>query len=168
MKSFVFACLFFLGFALFETAILSNITFLPVIPDFILLVSLYFSLHNGRLFGVSAGFASGLFLDFFSAVPFGFNCLVRTIFGYVAGLFNKSLNINGVFFPVLLGFLATLFKAFIIWIVFLFYPNVNLKYSLFSVSFAFELLFNAILTPLVFKFMDIFRNGILLNPEKVS
>ena len=37
MKSFGFACLFFLGFALLESAVLSNILILPAVPDFILL-----------------------------------------------------------------------------------------------------------------------------------
>ena len=168
MKAFIFSCLFFLGFALFETAMVSNIVVLPAVPDFLLIVSLYFSLNNGRLFGVSSGFVSGLILDFFTAVPFGLNCLVRTVFGYVAGIFSKSLNVSGIFFPVLLGALATLLKAFILWLVFVFYPNVDVSYRLFSSSFGFELLFNSILTPLIFKFLNIFKSGILLDPEKVQ
>ena len=85
MKSFGISCLFLLGFVLFETAVLSNIVILPVVPDLLLICSLYFSLQNGRLFGVASGFTGGLFLDFVSACPFGFNCLLRTIIGYVAG-----------------------------------------------------------------------------------
>ena len=167
MKSFGIASLFFLGFALLETAILSNIIFLPAVPDFLLITSLYLSLQNGRLFGVSAGFMSGLILDFLGSVPFGLNCLFRTVFGYVAGLFNKSLNINGVFFPILLGSLATIFKAFLLWVISIFYPNLNLIYTVFSFSFLFELLLNAILSPLVFRFLDIFKNSLTLNLEKV-
>ena len=64
MKKFAVACLFLLGFILLETGILSNMLFLPAVPDFVLLCSLYFSLQNGRLFGVSAGFTGGILLDF--------------------------------------------------------------------------------------------------------
>ena len=167
MKSFGFAWLFFLGFALLESAVLSNILILPAVPDFILLCSLYFSLNNGRLFGACSGFASGLFLDFFCAAPFGYNCLLRTIFGYVAGLFSKTLNINGMFFPFILGAFSTLFKAFVLWLIAVFYPNVNVSYSIFSISFGFELLLNSVLAPFVFKFLNIFKNGILLDLEKV-
>ncbi len=168
MKSFGFCCLFMLGFALLETAVLSNIVILPAVPDIILLCSLYFSLQNGKLYGVSGGFVSGLLMDFFSAVPFGFNCLLRTIFGYISGVFNKSLNINGVFFPVLLGICATVIKVFIIRLISLFYPNVIINYQIFSAAFGFELLLNGIFCPLVFRFLDVFKNTLLLNPEKVS
>lgn len=167
MKSFGIACLFFLGFAVFETAILSNVIILPAVPDFLLLTSLYLSLQNGRLFGVTSGFASGVILDFLGASPFGLNCLFRTVFGYVAGLFNKSLNINGVFFPVLLGIFATVFKAVLLWFISIFYPNVSITYTIFSLNFAFELLFNTILSPVVFRFLDIFKNTLTLNLEKV-
>lgn len=168
MKSFGFACIFFLCFSLFETAVLSNIMILPVVPDFILICSLYFSLHNGRFFGTCAGFAGGFILDFFSAVPFGFNSLIRTVIGYVGGIFNKTLNINGILFPFILGISTTLFKAFTIWCVSLFYPNVDVSYTLISKTFGFELLMNGVLTPVLFRFLDIFANEIVLNPEKVK
>lgn len=167
MKSFGFSCLFFLGFALLETAVLSNIVVLPAVPDFVLIVSLYLSIHNGRLFGACAGFSSGLIMDFLSSTPFGLNCLVRTIIGYLLGFFVKTLNINGILFPFLLGAAGTLLKAVILWLVSVFYPNVNLVYSIITPVFAFEILLNALLTPLVFHFMDIFSNSIVLNPEKV-
>jgi hypothetical protein len=37
-----------------------------------------------------------------------------------------------------------------------------------SRSFLFEISANSILTPFVFKFLDVFSGVILLNPEKVS
>ncbi len=168
MKSLGLASLFFLGFALLETAVFSNIMIFPSVPDFMLIVSLYFSLNNGKLFGTAAGFISGLILDFFSASPFGLNCLFRTIFGYVTGIFNKSVNESGIFFPFILGFISTLFKALILWVISLFYPSINLDINLFSINFGFELFANSFFTPLIFRFMDIFKNSIVINPEKVS
>ena len=168
MKSFGISSLFLLGFVLFETAVLSNIVILPVVPDLVLICSLYFSLQNGRLFGVASGFTGGLFLDFVSACPFGFNCLLRTIIGYVAGFFTKTLNISGVIFPFLLGAIGTLLKAFVLWIISFFYLNISLTYNILSLNFLYQLLFNAVLTPLIFRFLDIFKNSLLLRPEKVS
>ena len=48
--------------ALIENAILSNIVYLPAVPDLCLICVLFISLHNGRLFGESCGFFSGLCL----------------------------------------------------------------------------------------------------------
>ncbi len=168
LKAFLISILFFICFALFETSILSNILVLPAIPDFLLIISVYLSIQNGRLFGVSSGFVSGLVMDFCSFSPFGLNCLLRTLIGYTAGIFNKTININGIILPALLGLLATVIKAALIAVISFFFPYVVHKYNLFSSYFIFELVLNCILTPLVFRFLDIFKRVLLLNPEQVN
>lgn len=168
LKSFVVSVFILLCFAIFESALLSNMLFLPAVPDFLLLCVLYISVNNGRLFGVSVGFVSGLFLDFLSLSPFGLNCLLRTVIGYCAGLFNKTLNLSGIFMPAVIGGCATCIKALILWIITLFYPSAVISYDIFSKAFCFELIANALLTPLTFKFLDIFSTMIFLDPENVS
>ena len=168
IKSFTVTAIILLGAVILETAILSNMLFLPAVPDLLLIISLYISVNNGKLFGVSSGFLSGLFLDFLSISPFGLNCFLRTIIGYIAGTFNKTLNMNGIFLPILIGFIATLIKVLIIWVISIFFQNSVNPYNLLSKSFCFEIAANSLLTPLVFKFLDIFNALILLDPEKVS
>ncbi|MBQ9205095.1 MAG: rod shape-determining protein MreD [Treponema sp.] len=168
VKSFSVSALLLLCFVVFETAILSNMLFLPAIPDFLLIVTLYLSVHNGRLFGVSAGFVSGLFLDFLSVSPFGLHSLLRTIIGYSFGIFSKTLNMNGVFLPILIGFSATLFKILLVFVISVFFPDSVVPYQIFSIQFLFEIAANSILTPLVFKFLDIFSGIIRLDPEQVA
>ena len=168
IKSFSVTALILLCFVIFETAILSNLLFLPAIPDFLLIITLYVSVNNGRVFGVTSGFVSGLILDCLSVSPFGLHCLLRTIIGYVAGLFNKTLNMSGAFILVLIGFSVTLLKALILWMISVFFPDSIVAYSLVSKAFLFELAANSVLTPIVFRFLRIFSTVILLDPEKVS
>lgn len=168
IKSFLISTLIFLCLVLFETAILSNIIFLPAVPDLILICLVYISVNNGRLFGVSSGFVSGFFLDFLSISPFGLNCLLRTLIGYFFGLFNKSLNISGIILPALLGFASTFIKAIIIFCISFFFPLSINSYNLISKAFIFELVINTVLTPVIFKFLSLFDKVILLNPENVS
>ena len=75
---------FFLMFfvVLIETALLSNIFFLPAVPDLLLLVLLFLSVNNGSTFGEVSGFYSGFLLDFLSASPLGLNSLIRTVIGF--------------------------------------------------------------------------------------
>lgn len=136
--------------SLFESAILSNIIYFPAIPDILLLCSMYFSLLNGKTFGVCTGFVSGLMWDFLTGCPIGYNCLIRTVIGYIPGLFHKTINFNGFFIPAVFGFFGTISKVFIVWILYLFYPNVIINYDIISVSFAFELITNTLLAPLIF------------------
>ena len=145
-----------MGFALFESAILSNILFLPAIPDFLLLSVLYFSFTFGRKTGVTTGFFSGLFIDFFSGCPFGLNCLLRTVIGYVSGFFNKTFNIRGIILPCIIAFTGTVSKCFLQIFISFFYPNIVNKYSVFSVMFLSELVMNVVFAPIVFKFLSVF------------
>ncbi|MBP5284007.1 MAG: rod shape-determining protein MreD, partial [Treponema sp.] len=123
--------------SIIEATLLSNLTFLPAIPDFSLLCVLCLSLHNGRLFGETSGFVSGIFLDFLSAAPFGFNSLVRTLCGYLSGIFTKTINTSGTLIPCILGLVITILKLLITALLSLLYPSFVEPYSLFSWNTAF-------------------------------
>ena len=95
LSSFSFLAMF--CFLLLETAVFSNLTYLPAIPDFLLIITLFVSLNNGVLLGETTGFVSGFLLDFLSASPLGLNALLRTILGFIFGLFNDVLNSSSIF-----------------------------------------------------------------------
>src|SRR5574344_292224 len=159
-KSYVTSVIILFCTVLIETAILSNIAILPAVPDIMLICVLYFSTINGRIAGETTGFVSGLFLAFLSGSPFGFNCLYRTLIGYLAGLLGKSFNFEGFLMPAILGGVFTLLKIFLVFIIAILYPSVHVSYRIFSVSFIFEFVCNALFTPLIFKFLSIFRSSI--------
>ncbi len=161
-KSVLVSVLILLVAALFESAILSNISFLPAVPDLVLLCSIYLSLVNGRGYGVSTGFISGLFCDFMSACPFGLNCLLRSILGYFPGFFEGSINFTGFFIPAAFGLVGTLCKALCIWIISLFFTSVQ-TYNIISLSFVVELVLNTLLAPLIFKLLHSFIRTISLS-----
>ncbi|WP_191014846.1 rod shape-determining protein MreD [Treponema zioleckii] len=168
IKNILVSVLILVCFALFQSAVLSNIIFLPAVPDFLLLCVVYFSVNNGRLFGISTGFASGLIMDFLSASPVGLHCLMRTVLGYVSGLFNKTININGFFLPAFLAFCSTVLKIVTLFIISFFFPiSLSLNRAYLS-TFGAELIMNTLLCPFLFKFLGIFKNLIFLDPEKVS
>ncbi|MCR5724547.1 MAG: rod shape-determining protein MreD [Treponema sp.] len=168
IRSLIASTICLLVFALFETAILSNMLVLPAVPDFLLLIVVYMAVQNGRLFGASAGFISGLLLDFFVGCPFGLNCLLRTIIGYGAGLFHRTLNLNGILLPALQGAVATLLKILLLWLITIFFPVGTKTALLFSSSRLFELACNTVLTPVLFAFMSLFNTYILIDTEKVA
>lgn len=167
VKSFSISFIILLTLAIVETAILSNITILPAVPDLVLLSSIYISLLNGRGMGEATGFTSGLVLDFLGGAPFGFNCIFRTIISYISGFFGGTLNYNGFFIPFLIGIIATLVKAFLIWIISLFYTSI-LNYTIFSFPFLFELVANALLAPVIFKLTGCFKRQIAISNEELN
>ncbi|GMO47310.1 MAG: hypothetical protein Pg6C_09510 [Treponemataceae bacterium] len=147
----------FVSLLLVETAILANIAYLPTVPDIMLIAVMYLAFKNGTLAGETAGFFSGLLLDFVSGGPFGLNCLVRTIVGYVCGLCARTLNSGGIFIPALLGLCVTLFKIMLTNMVSFFYPQGQiLSFHLFSIHAASELTLNTVIAPVLFKFFSLF------------
>ena len=146
-----------------ESAILSNITILPAIPDFALMVVLYFSLRNGKTAGESLGFVSGFIIDFLSFAPLGLNSLVRTIVGYMGGWGNSALNVGGFFLPFFIGGISTIVKAILFFAIAFFFPQLVLTYKILSFEFFSEVLLNAFLCPFVFKFLGLFDKILVIE-----
>lgn len=145
-----------LFFALIESVILSNIVFLPVTPDLVLLIVVYVSFMNSPVTGITSGFISGLVLDFLSASPIGLNAFVKTITCFVVGKFSGSFNPNRFLIPALMGFCSTIFKAFMTWVLSFFFGSNILIYKLSDNVFWFEILANTICAPLVFSLLGFF------------
>ena len=166
-KSILLSTFILLCVTVIESSILSNISFLYVVPDLVLMCSIYFSLLNGTTLGETTGFISGLFLDFITGIPFGFNCLYRTIIGYIFGLFSNSVIIAGILMPMLSVGAATIGKTIFIELIALFFPNTNVYVTgLISYDFLFEFIENVILAPLVFRFLSYFNPYIGIKTTK--
>ena len=165
-KSFLCSFLILLCSVIVETSILSNISFLPAVPDLVFICVLYFSFLNGKNYGQVSGFLSGLLLDFLSGSPLGFNCLYRTVIGYLSGVFRKTINSSGFIVPSVIGLLATILKVFLIWLISLFFKSIKI-YNIFTFSFLFELVMNVLLTPLMFKFLNSFRRILNIHEEEL-
>ena len=125
MRNFITSVLFILSFLFFETSILSNVSFLPVIPDFLLLFTVYVSIQKGCLQGETIGFSSGLLIDFVSSAPLGFNALLRTIIGFICGLFHLTIGTTGIFTPMIIGVVATGLKVLFTYFISFFFPFIH-------------------------------------------
>ncbi len=166
-KSIILSTFILFCSVIIESSILSNIYFLQVVPDLLLICSVYFSLLNGKIYGETTGFISGIFLDFISGVPFGFNCLFRTIIGYISGLFSNTIIISGIFIPMVSIGIATIIKNFLIILISVFYPTIIIHVTSFiSYKFLFELVENIILAPFIFKLLSFFNKTLSIVNEK--
>lgn len=165
IKTCITSTLVILLAALIKEAILSNIVYLPAVPDICLICVLFISLQNGKLFGETSGFFSGLCLDFLSAGPFGLNCLYRTVLGYCGGLFNKVLNTDGILTPALLVLAASVLKGGLLLCISILFPMVHIRFSPFTMIFFWEIAENTLLSPFIFKLLNLFKKFIVVKPE---
>lgn len=166
-KSILISSFIMLCATVIETAVLSNISFLYVVPDLVLICSIYFSVLNGKFAGETTGFVSGLILDFMTGIPFGFNCLFRTIIGYGFGIFTETIIFSGFVMPMLCVAIGTFAKYFLTFLISLFFPNVHiLAIGIISKEFLFELVLNVILAPAIFKFLGVFKKSLAVKDIK--
>lgn len=168
-KSILLSTFIMLCAAILESSILSNISFFYVVPDLVLICSLYFSMLNGKVVGETTGFISGLILDFITGIPFGFNCLYRTIIGYVYGIFSKTIIISGIIMPMLSVAIGTFAKTLMVHLIALLFPNVHIYIAgIISFDFLFEFIENVILAPFVFGFLGFFKKSLMVATVKDS
>lgn len=166
-KSILISAFILLCAAIIESSILSNIPFLYVVPDLVLICSIYFGLLNGKVAGETTGFISGVILDFITGLPFGFNCLYRTIIGYVCGIFSDSIIISGIIMPMVSVGLGTIVKTLLIALIALFFPNVHVYVTgIISYEFLFEFILNVILSPFIFHFLGFFKRSLSILSAK--
>lgn len=171
IKSFLISTFILLCATIIESSILSNIAFLLVVPDLVLICSIYFGLLNGKTYGETTGFVSGLILDFITGIPTGFNCLLRTILGYICGLFSNTIIIAGIIMPMISVGIGTIAKTLLIYIIALLFPNVSIYVTGFiSYEFLFEFIENIILAPIIFHFLGYFKRSlsIITTKDKVD
>ena len=167
VKSLFISTLFLFAATIIESSILSNISFLLVVPDLVLIYSIYFSLLNGKVYGEVSGFISGVFLDFLTGVPFGFNCVFRTLMGYLFGLFSETIIISGLVIPMVSVAIGTVAKKLLIFFISLLFPKLSLNISsIISYQFLFEFAANIILAPIVFKFLSFFKRNLSIRDTK--
>ncbi len=167
VKSLLISTLFLFGATIIESSILSNISFLLVVPDLVLICCIYFSLLNGKLYGEISGFISGLFLDFISGVPLGFNAVFRTIIGYITGFFSDTIIISGLVIPVVSVGIGTVAKKILIFLISFVFPKLALNvYGFISYQFLFEFVANMVLAPFVFKFLSFFKTQLSIKDTK--
>ena len=143
--------------AVLQSTIIGMIPFVKVIPDLALCVLVFSAYVNGTMTGQVSGFFSGLFLDFLSAAPLGMNSLVRTLIGAFTGIFKGSFFLDIFLMPVLLCAVATLIKAFIIFILHLIMGSAIPTYSLTSSLLWIELGLNSLFAPLLFFLLKRFK-----------
>ncbi|MGP1454312.1 MAG: rod shape-determining protein MreD [Treponema sp.] len=145
--------------SIFQTAVLSHLKWIPVFPDFLLLLIIYVACHNGAVTGVIIGFLSGLLLDFLSIAPFGLHAFVFTVMGFVYGKLYGKYNTKAFFFSLIFGVTGVILKALLLFLLRFLFGTVVQVYDLFSVLFLVELVLTTVFAPALFFVLQFFPSA---------
>jgi rod shape-determining protein MreD len=137
-----------------------------VIPDFALIVLIFTSIKNGSMEGQVSGFLSGVCSDVISSAPLGYNVFIKTVVGFVYGIFTKNIFIDILIAPFCMAFVGTLMKALLSVILSIFFSDKVFAYSFFSSGLWIEALYNAVLSPFVFAVLSLFKRFLLTERNR--
>lgn len=119
---------------LLQITVVPLIRLAGIIPDFILIILVYYSITRGQLYGTILGAVYGLLVDLISGNLLGLSMLSKTVAGFSAGYFasetKKETNINTYNFS-----LIVLLCSFIDTVIFSFFSSFDLQTNILSILF---------------------------------
>lgn len=166
IRSIVLSSLIMTLCAYLQSTILQKIAVFGVIPDLALIVLIFTSIKNGSMEGQISGFASGIATDFISRMPLGYTVFTQTVIGFVYGIFKSNIFIDYFIAPFLMAFIGTVFKALLTVILSIFFSGQVQAYSFFTRGLWIEGLYNAVLAPLVFFLLSLFKRFLLTQRDR--
>jgi len=132
-------------------------------PDFLLLLTVYYSIHKGEMYGIWIGFLAGLLQDINLGVMtisgtshvrhyLGINILPKALVGYLGGKFADSIQKNNNLTWFVIVFIFSIIKGIVLFILTaIFHENVAAE-MLVTVILP-ESLYNALLSLIWFRFL---------------
>jgi len=132
-------------------------------PDFLLLLTLYYSMNKGEMYGIWIGFFGGLLQDINLGVMtilgtnqvqhyIGINILPKSITGYLSGKFSENIQKNSNFSWFIVVFVFSVIKGILLFLLTaIFHGNVAAE-MLVTVILP-ESLYNALLSLLWFRLL---------------
>jgi rod shape-determining protein MreD len=157
LKALVVAFVLLAACVVLQSTILGRIAILGVRPDLALIVLVFVALRRGSMTGQVAGFTSGIVEDLVSASPVGFHMLLRTLIGFLYGLFSGNVFVDPLLMPIVLTVVATILKGLISGIVSLVFGLKASGFLYFTGRLWIEAGYNALAAPFLFALLNLLK-----------
>lgn len=144
-------------FVIIQSTILRNFRIFDVRPDIAFVIFMLTCPRQGSFRSEITGFSTGLIQDFLTVGPLGFNAFIRTLFGYLIGLFRGKLFLDPIFLPILIAVVGTFAKYFLSFILMLLFVSKASAASVFSSHLWIEMGINGFVAPFIFALLKLFK-----------
>jgi rod shape-determining protein MreD len=142
---------------LLQSTILGKIAIRGVRPDLALIVLIFVSLRRGSMVGQVSGFASGFLEDLMNVSPLGFHSLMRTVIGFLYGVFSGNMFIDPFLMPIVLTIIGTIVKGLLAGIISAVFGIAASGFVIFAGRLWIEVGYNAVLAPFLFALLSLFK-----------
>ena len=142
---------------LLQSTLLNRIAIRGVRPDLALIVLIFVSMRRGSMVGQVSGFVSGIFEDLMNVSPLGFHSLMRTVIGYLYGVFSGNVFIDPFLMPMILTVIATILKGVLAGIISAVFGIASSGFITFTGRLWIEVAYNGVLAPFLFALLNLLR-----------
>lgn len=157
LKAIVVAFLVIAACVVLQSTLLGRIAILGVRPDLALVVLVFVALRRGSMTAQVAGFASGIVEDLVSVSPVGFHMLLRTLIGFLYGLFSGNVFVDPLLMPIVLTIAATILKGLVSGLVSLVFGLASSGFIYFAGRLWIEAGYNALAAPFLFALLNLLK-----------
>jgi len=165
MKRFIITILLIIISFLLQTTLLHYIKLGGVIPNLLLIITVFTGYINGRTPGIVAGLMCGFLSDGQYGDLIGLNALIYMTIGYLNGLSNRIFYREDTMMPVFLVAVSELVYGVLVYILeFLLRGRLNLGFYLGSIIMP-ELIYTLIASIILYKFI-LWLYRIIEHPDK--
>lgn len=150
MQRYLFQASVLIGTFIVQIVVVPHINVSGVQPDLILVVVVCFALTEGLIYGAASGFGGGFLEDLLQAKYMGFNMLIKTVVGAIAGIFKDFGPREAILIPLAAVFIASIFSQIMMALLaFLFGETVVFR-SIFNWLMIPTALYNVLFTPFIY------------------
>jgi rod shape-determining protein MreD len=157
LKATIVAFVLLAACVVLQSTILGRIAILGVRPDLALVVLVFVALRRGSMTAQVAGFASGIVEDLVSVSPVGFHMLLRTLIGFLYGLFSGNVFVDPLLMPIVLTVAATILKGVVSGLVSLVFGLTSSGFGYFAGRLWLEAGYNALAAPFLFALLNLLK-----------
>jgi rod shape-determining protein MreD len=150
IRTIIFSSLLIILSTIIQSTWLGAIAVFGVIPDISLVILVWISYKNGPVEGPVSGFIAGFAEDCLSASPLGFHAFVKTFVAAFASLLHGSFFIDRVLLPIVMGVLATIFKAIATGLLSILFGMKIQTYNFLDKVLWIEAAYNGLIAPFIF------------------
>ena len=105
MRSYILPVIYFFLVLLIQNTIVNFISINYIVPDLILILLVFYSIKNNKIYGMVLGFIFGFLFDIITGSLLGSSVISKTISGFTAGYFSnenkRELYLKSYAFPLI-------------------------------------------------------------------
>lgn len=145
---------------LLQASFFTKFTLAGIMPNLIIILTLFIGLYIGRSSGIIYGIIFGIFIDIWIGTNIGITSICLAIIGFIGGIFDKNFAKDSRITLILMIAICTILYEILVCALKFFITGINLEMIPFLKILGVEVIYNMILAIILYPLIKIAGNEI--------